>query len=50
MDETVAYILKSWAVVSVILVFFGFGVTLFTIKVCDLIDKIIKHRKEKHNK
>ena len=47
MDVTVAFILKSWALMSALLFVMGFGITFLTIKVGGLIDKWIEDKKKK---
>lgn len=50
MDITVAFILKSWSLMALIMVVMWIGMTFLTIKVGDLIDKWISNRKKEHNK
>jgi len=50
MDVTIAFILKSWAVMALIMTIMWIGLTFLTIKIGDFIDKLIEKKKEKTNK
>lgn len=47
MDITVAFILKSWSLMALIMVVMWIGMTFLTIKIGDFIDKLIEKKKKK---
>lgn len=47
MDVTIAFILKSWAMMALIMTIMWIGMTALTIKVGDWIDKLIEKKKKK---
>ncbi len=49
MDVTLAFILKSWAMMALIMTIMWIGMTALTIKVGDWIDKLIEKKKKKED-